>query len=164
MNKPILLIEDDENDVLFARIAMGKAGIDTSLQVVNDGREALGYLNGEGKFSDRNKFPLPCLALLDLRLPRIPGFEVLKSIRNKPELQGLPVIMLTSSNLNVDVEKAYELGADSYVVKPNNVIELFAIFKQIKHYWLNGNRPAPDCKEWESVSVAPPCHHQNLVQ
>src|SRR5437763_14960 len=110
MPQPILQIEDDENDVLFLRIAMENAGVSHPLQVAKDGRQAIEYLSGTGKFSDRGSFPLPCLVLMDLKLPRLSGHEVLKWIRNQPNFRTLPVLVFTSSNADSDIETAYQLG------------------------------------------------------
>jgi CheY-like chemotaxis protein len=155
MTGPILLVEDDENDVFFMRLAMEKAGMDTTLRVTNDGWEAMSYLRGEGRFSDRQENPLPCLMLLDLKLPRMRGLEVLKWIRTQPHFNGLRVIVLTSSNQDVDVRQAYEAGADAYVVKPARPHDLSEIIQCIKHYWIDETQPPPGCREWEALSLRP---------
>ena len=118
-DKPlILLAEDDDNDVFFMRRALQKAGIEFPLQVVHDGQEALDYLNGEGKFSNREQHPLPSVLLLDLKMPFLGGFEVLTWIGSQSSLKGLPVVVLTSSAEERDRRKAAELGAKAYFVKP----------------------------------------------
>ena len=138
--RPILQVEDEESDVLFVQMAAEKVGILKPVQVVRDGREAIDYLAGNGKFSDREQHPLPCVVLLDLKLPHVPGLEVLKFIRSQPQLATLVVIVLTSSDQNSDIEAAYRLGANSYIVKPLNPADLFNILTLIKSYWLRVNR------------------------
>jgi len=155
MIKPLLLVEDDANDIFFLKFAMESAALDNPLRVVEDGKEAIDYLSGEGRFANREAHPLPHLVLLDLRLPRISGFEVLKWIREQSHFASLPVIILTTSPLETDVEKAYALGASSYVVKPTNPITLIEILKCIKRYWLDMDHPPKKCKDWEAVSLSP---------
>jgi CheY-like chemotaxis protein len=117
----ILLVEDDSNDTLLLQRAFRRAGLNNPLQVVSDGDQAVAYLNGVDKFGDRDKFPLPSLILLDLKLPRRSGLEVLSWLRNEAseEVKALPVIVLTSSRLSEDVDQAYTLGANSYMAKPS---------------------------------------------
>ena len=116
----ILLAEDDDNDVFFMQRALLKAEIKFPLQVVQNGQQAVDYLNGEGNFSDRAKHPLPSLILLDLKMPFLDGFEVLDWIRSQSLLKNLPVVVLTSSAEERDRRKAAELGAKAYFVKPPN--------------------------------------------
>jgi len=120
--------------------AFKEIGIPNPLQVAKDGREAMNYLNGEGKYADREQFPLPCLMLLDLKLPEEMGFEVLKWLRGQPELKTLIVIILTSSRLEFDIDMAYQLGANAYLVKPSSPRELREIAIGIKQFWLDLNR------------------------
>src|ERR1041385_4370622 len=119
MNEPILLVEDEENDVLFLKSAFKKAGIANPIYVAADGQAALDYLHGIGQFSDREKFPLPGLVLLDLKLPYVMGLDVLRHIRVEIGLASI-VIVLTSSNLPEDVEEAFRCGANAYLVEPND--------------------------------------------
>jgi CheY-like chemotaxis protein len=119
-NQVILLVEDDSNDVLLLQRAFRRAGLNHALQVVSDGDQAVSYLAGDGDYSDRTKHPLPALILLDLKLPRRSGLEVLEWLRGQPaEIKALPVIVLTSSRLSEDVDRAYGLGANSYMAKPS---------------------------------------------
>jgi len=138
--RPILQIEDEENDVLFLKMAAEKAGIRRPVQVARDGREGIDYLSGNGKFANRDQYPLPCLILLDLKLPQIPGLEVLKFIRSHPQLATIVVVVFTSSDQDRDVESAYRLGANSYIVKPANPKELVDIVSLIRGYWFRINR------------------------
>src|SRR5579864_5000614 len=120
ITKPILLVEDDENDVFFFQRAMSKAGMTNPVQVAGDGQEAIDYLRGAGKFADRSKFPLPELILLDLKLPFVMGLDVLRWIREQSELVPI-VIILSSSREEEDIAAAYKLGANAYLVKPVEV-------------------------------------------
>ena len=114
----ILLAEDDPNDVFFMQRALAKAGVNILLQVVKDGQEALDYLAGAGNYNDRVEFPLPSLILLDLKMPFVNGFDVLAWIRSQPALKDLPVVILTSSAEERDRQRATELGAMAYCIKP----------------------------------------------
>jgi CheY-like chemotaxis protein len=139
----ILLVEDEEGDVFFMRQAMEKAGVLNPLQVVNNGRQAIDYFKGTSKFANREEFPLPCLVLLDLKLPHVMGLDVLKWIRQQPEVATI-VIILTSSNEEADITTAYRLGANGYLVKPHDVRQLTDMAKSIKDFWLMQNTPPPE--------------------
>jgi CheY-like chemotaxis protein len=117
-NTVIFLAEDDPNDVFFMERALTKAGINLPLRVVRNGQEALEYLGGTGKFGNRGEFPLPSLLLLDLKMPFVDGFEVLTWVRSQARLKQLPVAVLTSSAEDRDRQRAEELGANGYFVKP----------------------------------------------
>jgi CheY-like chemotaxis protein len=114
----VLLVEDNDDDVFIFRRAYKQAQLPHLMQVVTDGQEAFDYLMGEGRFQDRTKFPLPSLVLLDLKLPLKHGFEVLQAIRFRPAIASLPVVVLTSSAEDRDIERARELGAQAFFVKP----------------------------------------------
>ncbi|MDP3073819.1 MAG: response regulator [Opitutaceae bacterium] len=137
----ILLVEDDENDVVFVRMALEKAGVASGLQVVEDGAQAINYLSGQGDFGDRTRYPLPALVLLDLKLPRVMGIDVLKWIREQRELDMMLVVMLTSSQQRTDIQTACSLGANSYLVKPSNPFDLSEMMELVKRYWLQLNQP-----------------------
>jgi len=139
MSKTILLVEDEEHDVFFLKNAFKEVGIRNPLQVAEDGQEAMDYLSGRGEYADRARFPLPCLTLIDLKLPRVMGLEVLKWMRAQPGLKTLLVIIFTSSRLRPDIERAYELGANAYLVKPSSLPELREIATGIKQFWLELN-------------------------
>jgi len=132
----ILLVEDDPNDVLLVQRASRKADLVSPLQVVGDGEAAVAYLAGHGPYADRERYPLPALILLDLRLPRKSGFEVLEWLRQQPGLKRLPVVVLTSSRDSPDVNRAYELGVNSYLVKPVRFEELLALMQALHLYWM----------------------------
>jgi CheY-like chemotaxis protein len=119
LNEPVVLLaEDDPNDVFFMRRALTKAEITFPLNVVNDGQEAIDYLAGTDKFGDRTQYPLPSLILLDLKMPFLDGFEVLAHMQSQPSLKDIPVLVLTSSAEDRDRQRAAELGAKGYFVKP----------------------------------------------
>jgi CheY-like chemotaxis protein len=117
-------------------MAFKKAGIANPLQVARDGEEAVVYLSGEGEFADRERFPLPVVVLLDLKMPRRSGFSVLKWMREREELKYLPVVVLTASDQAADIRMAYELGANSYLLKPVNFDALYEMVKTLKLYWV----------------------------
>jgi CheY-like chemotaxis protein len=139
---PILLVEDEPTNVFFFQHAAAKAGITNPIHVAKDGREALDYLEGAGEFADRLKYPLPDLVVLDLKLPHATGFDVLKKVRANRQLHGLIVLMLTSSASEDDINTAYALGVNAYLVKPFNLGELFSLVQSIKDFWLTHNQPA----------------------
>ncbi len=132
----ILLAEDDPNDVLLIQRAFQRSLVANPLQVVRDGEEALAYLSGQGLFADRERHPLPVLMLMDLKMPRKSGLEVLEWVRRQPGLKRLPIVVLTSSNQNPDINRAYELGANSYLVKPAGFDSLLELVKNLDMYWL----------------------------
>ncbi len=131
----ILLAEDNENDVLLTQLALKRARLANPLQVVRDGEEAIAYLQGTGPYADRTQFPFPILLLLDLNMPKISGFEVLDWLRNQPLPNHLPVAISTDSDSGPDVRRAYELGADSYLLKPPNPEALLGLVQRLKAYW-----------------------------
>ena len=141
MIKAILLVEDDPNDVFFFKHSVQKAGIFNPVLVASDGREALDCLEGAGRFADREKYPVPCLVVLDLKLPGLSGLEFLRYLREKPELRKLIVVVLTSSLSGADIAQAYELGANAYLVKPSDPDQLTRIVQAIKDFWLTHNLP-----------------------
>jgi len=159
---PILQVEDDENDVMFLELAMETAGCKIPIQVATDGRQALDYLSGSGDFADPQPHPEPSLVLLDLRLPKVPGLDVLKWIRRQPKLKTVPVIVLTSSEATRDIEDAYQLGADSYIVKPVNPGDLVEIVKYICDTWFNGSRKKPAIPERLNRFIKRPPHKPSV--
>src|SRR5438445_9015632 len=138
---PILLVEDDETDVLLLRNAFHKAGVANPLIEVSDGHAAIQYLSGAGPYEDRARFPAPFLMLLDLRLPKLSGFEVLAWIRDQTALAELIVVVLTGSDYVPDATKARELGANSYLVKPASFKEFVETVKRIIDRWLVRETP-----------------------
>jgi CheY-like chemotaxis protein len=138
-NQTILLVEDDRNDVFFLQYAFEEARIRNPLKVVEDGQKAIEYLAGAGIYADREKYPFPCLTLLDLKLPARMGMDVLRWIREHPVLHSMLVVVLTSSADIRDVDEAYRLGARSFLVKPLSVDKRLEMAKAIKRYWLDMN-------------------------
>jgi len=131
----ILLVEDREDDVLMLRRSFQKAGISNPIQIVRDGEEAISYLAGTERFSDRVEFPLPELILLDLKMPRVDGFEVLQWIRSQRNFSGIRVVVLSSSDSIQDVNLAYKLGANSFLVKPTDFNSFVELSDFISQYW-----------------------------
>lgn len=140
----ILLVEDDPNDVFLMQRALRKAKLANPLQVVEDGEKAIAYLDGQDPYADRALYPLPVLILLDLKLPRKPGLEVLVWLRQQPGLKRIPVVVLTSSKERTDVNRAYDLGSNSYLVKPVGLEEMLELVKTLNLYWMILNeKPEP---------------------
>ena len=136
----ILLVEDNDDDVFLMKRALKNAGITNQLYVVEDGQQAIDYLSGTGIYADREQHPLPALVFLDLKLPFKNGLDVLAWIRKQPHLEGLVVVVLTSSNEPMDLKQSYKLGANSYVVKPPTAAQLLDLAKAFKWYWLEFNQ------------------------
>jgi DNA-binding response OmpR family regulator len=132
-DQTILLVEDSPDDVFIFERVIKKAMIPNPLKIVHDGEQAREYLAGEGGFADRSSFPLPCLIMLDLKLPRMPGLDVLKWIGEQPELKNISVVVLTSSAEDRDVVRAYQLGARSYLVKPPTVNSMTAVIRAVQN-------------------------------
>ena len=138
----ILLIEDSIDDVAFVRRAFQRANVPAQIMTVADGDEAIQYLLGGGRYNDRQKCPLPSLMLVDVKLPRKSGHDFvawLKDQKDNPPLRRIPVIMLTSSRRQADIDLAYELGANSYLVKPVGLDELVELCQALGKYWLGWN-------------------------
>lgn len=140
MKKPgptILLVEDSEDDAFIMKKALAKSGVENPLQTVTDGQQAMDYLTGSGDYADRERFPLPFIVFLDLKLPYISGFEILEWLRQRPDLSSFVVVVLTGSSEKKDYERAYALGARSYLVKPPTAQSLKDVFKSLNSYWLS---------------------------
>jgi CheY-like chemotaxis protein len=146
MNKAahILLIEDNPMDVELTLDAFHEAKLLNTIHVASDGKQALDYLFGRGKYADRNAFPMPNLVLLDLKLPSIDGFEVLRQVKSTPVLKRLPVVILTSSKEEGDRALSYDHGANSYLVKPISFDGFLGVVQQIEGYWLSLNVGPPE--------------------
>ncbi len=139
----VLLVEDDSDQVVLMKAALGRANLVNPLQVAIDGEQAIAYLAGDGEFADRRKYPLPSMVLLDLKLPRVSGLEVLEWIRRQPRFKNLPVVVLTSSYHSPDIQKAYSLGVNSYLHKPIGFSDLAEMMKSVGMYWMILNQ-APE--------------------
>src|SRR3954451_5305012 len=139
----ILLAEDNEDDLVVIRKAFQRANLTNPIQIVRDGEEALAYLEGRDKYANRDEYPLPGLMLLDLNMPKVDGFEVLARVRQDPALRALRIVVLTTSTDMRDVNRAYNLGANSFMVKPMDFDKTTAAIESFKRYWLDTSR-APE--------------------
>jgi len=133
---PILLVEDSEDNIFLIRHAMQKAGVTARLEVATSGEQAIEYLKGTQRYSDWVQFPLPSIVLLDLKMPGMSGFDVLKWIREQPGLKALRVAMLTSSDMPSEIKTAHELGANIFLTKPVELELLVEILKTLNEHWL----------------------------
>lgn len=143
----ILHIDDDENERFLLEHCADTADLRAPVVSLPSGQDAIEYLKGINGYSDRNRFPLPCLILLDLKMPGLDGFDVIRWIREQPELQTLPVIMLSSSNFPGDIEKGMKLGLNAFVSKPSNLDNFVELMKSIDAFWLHYHEfdPTSDC-------------------
>lgn len=139
----VLVVEDNKDDVLFIRRALRKAGIDSPVQVVGDGDSALDYIEARGAYTDRGQHPAPTLVLLDLKLPRRSGLEVLEALKSHATRGRMIIVVLTGSRESVDIERAYAAGANSYLVKPISPEAMSDLVQALGLYWLVKNEPAP---------------------
>jgi CheY-like chemotaxis protein len=144
-NQTILLVDDSENDLLLMRLAFEKAQFNGALQEVHNGEEAIAYLQGDAPYNDRAKFPLPAVVLLDLNMPRKNGFDVLTWVRAQAGLRRVSIIVMSASMRPEDVERSFDLGANSFVVKPGTLDELIAMIRSLGD-WLQHNH-FPSLKE-----------------
>jgi two-component system, response regulator len=139
----ILLVEDNHMDVVLTLDAFKEAKLKNKINVARNGQEALDYLFGNGKYADRNEFPIPSLILLDLKMPGIDGFEVLRQIKNTEKLKRIPVVILTSSKEEGDRALSYDIGANSYLLKPVSFDGFTDVVRRIDDYWFTLNISAP---------------------
>jgi CheY-like chemotaxis protein len=139
----ILQVEDEEPYVFLMQLMFERAAITNPVHVVPDGQAAIDYLAGAGAYADREKHPLPCLVLLDLKLPKVSGLEVLEWLRQQPRLKRLVVVVLSASSQPEDIERAYDLGANSYIEKPLQMDRTLEIVKLLKGWWLDCNHFPP---------------------
>ncbi len=138
--KPILLVEDNPDDVALTLRAFKKTNIVDMIQVAIDGQEALDYFFGENGVADRGSSELPKVILLDLKLPKVSGLEVLKKLRSDQRTQNVPIVVLTSSSQDADVISSYNLGASSYIQKPVDYKEFIDVVSNLGLYWLDFNK------------------------
>jgi CheY-like chemotaxis protein len=140
----ILLVEDSQMDIILTLDAFKEAKLKNVINVVRDGEEALNYLFGRDMYADRNLFPMPNLILLDLKMPKIDGFEVLRQIKSTEMLKRIPVVILTSSKEEGDRALSYDIGANSYLLKPVSFDGFTDVVKKIDDYWFTLNIGAPE--------------------
>jgi CheY-like chemotaxis protein len=148
----ILLAEDREDDILIIKRAFAMAKIVNPIQVVRDGEQAIAYLKGEGLYTNRLEYPLPDLLLLDLKMPRVDGLEVLRWCRQQAQLSTMRIVVLTSSTEMNDVNLAYGLGANSFMLKPNDFEHAIDMAKIVTHYWLQLSEAPSTCREPKNPS------------
>jgi CheY-like chemotaxis protein len=154
----ILVAEDDDDYVVLIKQVFARENIPSPIHVVWNGEEAIAYLKGEGKYSNREEFPLPDIFLLDLKMPRVGGLEVLKWVRQQPGLATLRILVLTSSDRIRDVNEAYQLGANSFLVKPMDFHDFGHLSQLITDFWLKASR-APETfrppRDGQNPSIPP---------
>ena len=139
----ILLIEDNPADQQLTIRAFRKGHVSTNLQIASDGVEAMEYLRGEGKYFDREMYPIPDLILLDINMPRKDGKQVLKEIREDKDLKIIPVVMLTTSDQEKDVIDSYNLGVNAYISKPVRINEFMEVVHKLEDFWFSLNTILP---------------------
>ncbi len=137
----ILLVEDDENDVFLLTRAIKSVAVNCEIKVVRDGEQAISYLQRTGPYADWQAFPFPRMMVLDLKMPRKNGFEVLEWLRDHPERNVIPIVTFSSSQIPQDVKRAYQLGANTFFNKPSDFRELKSLFQTIIPYWAKAQLP-----------------------
>jgi len=152
--KRILLVEDDPNDVELTLMALAEYHLANEVLTVPDGAEALDFLYQRGRYARRGD-ALPAVILLDVKMPRVSGIEVLRQIKSDPRLKTLPVVMLTSSREETDLVESYNLGANAYVVKPVDFHAFAEAVKRLGVFWLLVNEAPPRCTAQAAVGVSP---------
>ena len=147
------MVDDSEDDILLVRKALEKGGVPNPVYCLRSGDEAISYLLGEGRFSNRAEYPLPELVLLDLKMPGTDGFEVLRWIRKQPGLGSMRVVVLSASNQMRDVNQAYQLGANSFMVKPMDFENFVELGKSLQSHWLHHSKAPETFRESKARSV-----------
>lgn len=143
-NPTILVVDDEPNDLMLVQAAFKAAGVSSRIQIANGGQEAIAYLKGEGKYSDRHLYRYPDFVITDLKMPGVDGFAVLEYLQQHPQSAVVPTVVLSSSRDNDDIKKAYFLGASSYHVKPSDPAALRALVKALHEYWMICEVPEVD--------------------
>lgn len=139
---PILIAEDNEDDAELVRMALKKAGVVNPVHIVSNGADVLVYVKGEEPYSDRSLFPFPRLLLVDIKMPVLNGLEVLRWLRAHPDCSVIPTLVMSASRLEADVQTAYKLGANAYLVKPTRFEQFVEIFKRLNDFWESCELPA----------------------
>jgi CheY-like chemotaxis protein len=139
----MIVADDDANDIFLLQRALNKSGLPIKARFFRDGVEVLDYLRGEAPYSDRKLHPLPRVLLLDIKMPRKNGFDVLREVRSIPSLKRLIAVMFSSSAQATDIDRAYDLGANAYVVKPSKNEELTSTLRRIHDFWFLANQASP---------------------
>jgi CheY-like chemotaxis protein len=138
----ILLAEDNADDVFLMRRALRKAGITAQLQVAQNGEEAIDYLSGNGVYADRTQYPKPSIVILDIKMPKKTGLEVLEWLRNNSHVQVIPTVVMSASEIADDIQASYVLGANTFFMKPSSFDELVKLLSTFDTYWSAAKRPA----------------------
>ena len=141
----ILVADDDAQDTMLVKMAVDRASLCLRLDTVKDGEEAIDYLMGRSLYADRHTYPFPSMLLLDLKMPKLSGFDVLDFVRGQPGLKQLPIVIFSSSDDPKDIRRAYDAGANSYLCKPHSNEDLSALLRALEAYWCKFNH-------------FPPCH------
>lgn len=152
----ILVAEDDPNDLELLRHVVNENGVEVNFQSAQDGEQVIDYLKAQRQFADRAAHPIPDIIVLDLKMPRVNGFEVLEWLRQQPALASIPVIILSGSGLESDIREAYRLGANTYFTKPGQLAELRKIVSSLIDYWRRSQRPPIADDEPSDGSLQPP--------
>jgi CheY-like chemotaxis protein len=162
-NPPVLAVEDEESDALLLELAMKEAGVPNKLIVVRDGQELVDYLSRRPPFGDRRRFPDPGILLLDLKMPRMDGFQVLSWLSAHVEFAPIPVIIFSASMCQADIERGLQMGASDYLEKPSQFATLVEMCRKLKDRWLTN--PAPALRAPVVAHLAPPRHtNQKLFE
>jgi CheY-like chemotaxis protein len=140
----IMVVDDDTNDLFLIEKAFRAIGVTDPIHTINGGVEAIAYMKGHGKFSDRTKYTYPTFITTDLKMPQADGFAVLEHLKNNPEWAVIPTVVLSASADRDDIKKAYMLGASSYHVKPSSAEDLRALLKVLHSYWMTCEVPEVD--------------------
>jgi len=148
-NYSILLAEDEDNDAMLLQRAFKKNNILNPIHWVKDGIQAISYLRGEGEYADRSRFPFPHIIILDLKMPRMGGLEFLEWMRDNPDYRVIPTIVMSSSQQDPDIQKAYFLGANTYLLKPSDLDTLVKMVKATHDYWSMSIKPKA---KWQGLS------------
>jgi CheY-like chemotaxis protein len=143
----ILLVEDEENDAMLLKMALKRNNILNPLHWVKDGLEAIAYLNGEGVYANHALYPFPEVLIVDLKMPRMSGLELLQWIRDHSHYKVIPTIIMSSSRQDSDIDRAYELGANTYIIKPSSFDELARVVKLTHEYWDASVKPSQYSKK-----------------
>lgn len=145
-NLTILIAEDSEDDAFFLERAFRKIGLKNPVQILTDGAAVMDYLKAEGKFKDRSEYPFPSVLFLDIKMPRVSGFEVLHWLKENEQCKIIPTMVFSSSEQPEDIERAYQLGVNAYIVKPNKAEDLEVILRSTYEFWSHCAKPRKPVK------------------
>jgi CheY-like chemotaxis protein len=146
ITEPVLIVEDDPNDAFLLQLALKKNGLDGNIHYVKDGQEALDYLSGNPPYDDRQQHPFPSIIYTDLKMPKHDGFDILRWLNERPDCAVIPVVVLSASAEDQDIKKAYQLGANAYLVKPSTLNQLTEMLQISMRFWGISQKPARPSK------------------